>query len=51
MLFLSIYLYHAEGASMRNKTIFKRACSVVANYGSPRMIAGDFNAVPETILA
>ena len=51
MLFLSIYLYHTEGATMRNKNILKRAFSIVSSYGSPRLIAGDFNADPETILA
>ena len=36
---------------MRNKAILKRAFSVVANYGSPWLIAGGLNTVPETILA
>ena len=35
MLFLSIYLYHTEGATIRNKAILQRAFSAVAGYGSP----------------
>ena len=51
MIFLSVYLHHTEGASLRNKSILKRAISVAHGYGCPWIIAGDFNADPEHILA
>ena len=47
----SLYLYHSEEASLRNKALFQKAMSIAASYGSPWIIAGDFNCVPEAILA
>ena len=51
MLVLSVYLYHTEGASARNRSILRAAFPTVASYGSPWVIAGDFNCDPEMILA
>ena len=34
-LLLSVYLFHTEGATQRNKSIVRRALSIVASYGSP----------------
>ena len=51
MLILSVYLFHTEGASMRNKALLRRALSVAASYGSPWLIAGDFNCEPDFVLS
>ena len=51
MLILSAYLHHTEGASLRNKAIIRAALAVATGYGSPWMIAGDFNCEPEAILS
>ena len=51
MLVLSVYLFHTEGASMRNKALLRRALSVAASYGSPWLIASDFNCEPDFVLS
>ena len=51
MVVFSLYFFHSEGASLRNKALFQKAMSIAASYGSPWIIAGDLNCVFEAILA
>ena len=51
MVILSVYLFHSEGASLRNKAILRQALAVAASYGSPWLIASDFNCEPEFVLS
>ena len=46
MVLVSVYLFHSEGMTERNRSIIKRALAVVRAYGSPWIIAGDFNMSP-----
>ena len=50
IVLVSIYLFHSEGMTARNRSLFQRAMAVVRAYGSPWIIAGDFNESPEVIL-
>ena len=49
IVIISIYLFHSEGMTTRKRTLFQRAVAVARAYGSPWVIAGDFNASPEPI--
>ena len=50
MLFLSMYLYHTEGLTARNRCIVLKAFALARSYGSPWVIAGDFNAPPSFMM-
>ena len=50
MLLLSIYLYHTEGMSARNRGILQKTIALTRSYGSPWIIAGDFNAPPSFMM-
>ena len=47
LLVASVYLYHSEGLSIRNKKLMEHALAVVKAYGSPWLLCGDFNMTPE----
>ena len=51
MLSLFVYLCHTEGATSRNKAIFRWALATASSHGSPWVIAGEFNTDLEMILA
>ena len=48
---LSIYMCHIELASLRNAALKRRAILVAREYGSPWVLAGDFNMTPEQMQA
>ena len=50
MVIFSVYLFHTEGPTKRNKDILCRALSIAKAYGSPWLIAGDFNMPPGLML-
>ena len=50
IVLISIYLFHSEGMTVRNRSLFQRAMAVARAYGSPWIIAGDFNESPEVML-
>ena len=47
---ISVYLFHTEELTARNKAIVNRALAIARSYGSPWIIAGDFNTSPEMFL-
>ena len=46
VLLLSIYFWHSEGLTERNKTLLAAAGEVIARAGGPWVIGGDFNMSP-----
>ena len=44
---MSIYLFHSEGLSFRNKKLLEHALATARSYGSPWVIGGDFNMTPD----
>ena len=50
LVVISVYLFHTEELSTRNKAIVNRAVAIARSYGSPWIVAGDFNTAPEMFL-
>ena len=50
MVIVSVYLFHTEGMTARNRSALQSAFAVARNYGSPWVIAGDFNETPAFIM-
>ena len=48
-LVASLYMYHSEGMSIRNRKLLEHALAVVKSYGPPWLICGDFNMTPEEL--
>ena len=46
----SVYLYHSEYASIRNRKLLEHAVAVLSAYGSPWILGGDYNLPPQDIL-
>ena len=46
MIFVSVYLYHSEGPTARNRAIIQKALAVAQSHGSPWILAGDMNMPP-----
>ena len=46
MIIISVYLFHTEEMTDRNRDIIKRALALARSCGSPWLIAGDFNMAP-----
>ena len=51
IVFMTVYLYHSEGATIRNRKILQQPLSVVKAYGSPWVIVGDFHMLPDQLCA
>ena len=50
MVIVSVYLFLAEGMTARFRSVLQNAFAVARNYGSPLVIAGDFNATPAFVM-
>ena len=50
MVIVSVYLFHTEGMTARNRSVLQNAFAVARNYGSPWVIAKDFNATPAFVM-
>ena len=46
---ISIYLWHSEGLSDRNRTILDAAAEAIRRFGGPWLMAGDFNMTPQDL--
>ena len=46
---LSVYLWHSEGLSERNRLILEAAGEAIETFGGAWMLAGDFNMTPEDL--
>ena len=46
----SVYLYHSEYASIRNRKLLEHAVAVLSAYGSPWILGGDYNLPPQDLL-
>ena len=46
----SIYMYHSEGSSIRNRKLLEHAVAVLSAYGSPWVLGGDFNVAPDEMV-
>ena len=42
-------MYHTEGLTIRNKKLLEHALSVLQAYGSPWILAGDYNMAPSQL--
>ena len=46
---MSVYLFHSEGLTCRNKSILDKAGAIALEHGGPWPLAGDFNLTPEQL--
>ena len=48
---ISVYLFHTEALTTRNRGILNHAIAIAKNHGSPWLIAGDLNMPPNVLMA
>ena len=51
VLLVSIYLWHTEGLTDRNRALLDMAGAVISEFGGPWLLAGDFNMEPGALAA
>ena len=51
IVIISVYLFHTELLTARNRGILNQAIAIARNYGSPWLIAGDLNMPPNVLMA